>query len=137
MYKYRASYRVCYADIDRMGYMYYGAYARVLEIARVEAIRNLGISYAELEDSGVILPVRNYSIKFIQAAVYDDLLSIEAVIPLYPDAYRLEFQYKIFSSSNILLSRACVELYILDAASRKPRVLPKALLETLSSYFNL
>ncbi|HNK41010.1 MAG TPA: hotdog domain-containing protein, partial [Flavobacteriales bacterium] len=37
--------RVRYAETDRMGYVYYGVYAQYFEVARVEALRALGISY--------------------------------------------------------------------------------------------
>ena len=32
-----------------MGYVYYGNYAMYYEVARVEALRALGISYSDLE----------------------------------------------------------------------------------------
>lgn len=137
MYSHSVNYRVCYADTDRMGHMYYGSYARILEIARVELIRSLGMSYAELEDLGLILPVRNYSIKFIRSALYDDLLRIDTVIPTYPDGYRLEFGYRIFSCDGSLLARASIELYILQATSKKPGTLPELFLDKLRPYFEI
>lgn len=135
MYNYRANYRVCYADTDRMGHMYYGAYARVLEIARVEAIRSLGLSYAELEAQGLILPVRSYNIKFIHSALYDQLLNIDTTIPVYPDNYKLEFDYRILCPENQLLAKAKVELYILDAENKKPSQLPAVILASLKPHF--
>lgn len=135
MYNYRTNYRVCYADTDRMGHMYYGAYARVLEIARVEAIRSLGLSYAELEAQGLILPVRSYNIKFIHPALYDQLLQIDTTIPVYPDNYKLEFDYRILCPENQLLAKAKVELYILDAENKKPSQLPAVILASLKPHF--
>lgn len=135
MYNYRTNYRVCYADTDRMGLMYYGAYARVLEIARVEAIRSLGLSYAELEEQGLILPVRNYNIKFIKGAHYDQLLNIDTTIPIYPDSYKLEFDYRILCPENQLIAKAKVELYILDAENKKPSKLPEPILASLKPHF--
>jgi acyl-CoA thioester hydrolase len=43
MYSFESNYRVRYADIDQMGFMYYGNYAKLFEIGRVEALRNLGV----------------------------------------------------------------------------------------------
>ena len=48
--------RVRYAETDQMGYCYYGNYAQYYEVARVEALRSLGISYKNLEDQGFLLP---------------------------------------------------------------------------------
>ena len=60
MYSHVITYRVCYADTDKMGYVYYGNYARLYEIARVETLRSLGVSYKVLEDNGIGLP-ENYN----------------------------------------------------------------------------
>ncbi|MEM4649389.1 MAG: hotdog domain-containing protein, partial [Candidatus Bathyarchaeia archaeon] len=50
--------RVRYAETDQMGYVYYGNYAIYLEVARTEWVRQLGISYKEMEeDWGIMLPV--------------------------------------------------------------------------------
>ena len=72
--------RVRYGETDRMGFCYYGNYAQFLEVARVELLRSKGVSYKELEDAGILLPVRNFSIKYIAPAKYDDVLFIETEI---------------------------------------------------------
>ena len=53
MYSFKTKVRVRYAETDKMGYCYYGNYATYFEIARVEALRNLGVSYKSLEDEGL------------------------------------------------------------------------------------
>ena len=56
MFTFQTSLRVRYAETDKMGYVYYGNYATYFEVARVEALRSLGINYKEREDKGVMLP---------------------------------------------------------------------------------
>ena len=58
MISHETPYRVCYADTDRMGIMYYGNYPRLYEIGRTDMIRTIWKSYREVEESGIILPVR-------------------------------------------------------------------------------
>jgi acyl-CoA thioester hydrolase len=77
MYSVKNQIRVRYAETDRMGYVYYGNYAQYFEVARVEMLRGLGISYKTLEDSGIMLPVLDFTIKYIKPAFYDDLLTIK------------------------------------------------------------
>mgnify|MGYP003685469191 CR=1 FL=1 len=48
MYRYFEKIRVRYSETDRMGFVYYGNYAQYFEVARVEALRNLNLSYKEL-----------------------------------------------------------------------------------------
>ena len=64
--------RVRYAETDRMGYCYYGNFATYFEVARVEALRSLGISYRRLEDDGMILPVLDFQIKYIIIILNDN-----------------------------------------------------------------
>ena len=64
--------RVRYAETDQMGYCYYGNYAQYYEVARVEALRSLGISYKNLEAQGYLLPVSDFSIKYVLPAFYDE-----------------------------------------------------------------
>jgi acyl-CoA thioester hydrolase len=51
MISYETPYRVCYADTDRMGIMYYGNYPRLDEIGRTDMIRTIWKSYREVEES--------------------------------------------------------------------------------------
>ena len=55
MFSHQTKIRVRYAETDKMGYVYYGNYATYFEVARVEALRSLGINYKEMEDKGVML----------------------------------------------------------------------------------
>lgn len=49
MYKHETQIRVRYGETDQMGYVYYGNYSQYYEVGRVEAMRSIGIPYAELE----------------------------------------------------------------------------------------
>lgn len=68
--------RVIYADTDQMGVVYHGTYARYLEAARVEFMRDAGQTYADIEVAGYALPLTDLQISYIAPARYDDVLSI-------------------------------------------------------------
>jgi acyl-CoA thioester hydrolase len=72
--------RVRYAETDQMGYVYYGNYAQYFEVARVEALRQVGLTYKMFEDSGIMMPVLHLSCKYRKPARYDDLLTIKTSI---------------------------------------------------------
>ena len=57
--------RVRYGETDQMGYCYYGNYAQYFEVGRVEAMRSAGMSYKDLEDRGVMLPVSEFNVKYL------------------------------------------------------------------------
>ena len=130
MLSHHVSYRVCYADTDQMGYVYYGNYARFYEIARVETLRSIGVSYKVLEDAGIGLPVyENYS-KYHAPALYDDLLRIECTLIKMPSA-RIEFEYKIFNQSDDLLHEGKTTLVFMDLATKKVVKAPEWLISSI------
>ncbi len=91
--------RVRYAETDRMGYCYYGNFAAYFEVARVEALRELGITYKQLEDEGVILPVLDYQVRYFKPAYYDEMLTIKTVIEQVKGA-RIYFTYSTFNEGE-------------------------------------
>jgi len=119
--------RVRYGETDRMGFCYYGNYAQFLEVARVELLRSQGISYKELEDEGILLPVRNFSIKYIAPSRYDDLLSIQTEITNIKGS-RIEFNYEIRNQNNVLIATAYTELVFINSNSLKPTNAPDEIL---------
>jgi acyl-CoA thioester hydrolase len=126
--------RVRYAETDRMGFVYYGNYAIYFEVARVEALRQMGLTYKAIEDSGIILPVLEFKIKYFKPAFYDDELTIKTVIKEMPSS-RIFFDYETFSSENVLLNMAQVTLVFVDAKTLKPTTAHKEFLEAMKKYW--
>ena len=127
--------RVRYAETDQMGFVYYGIYAQYYEVARVEAMRDIGIYYANLErDNGIWMPVMNMNVRFLRPARYDDLLSIHTTIPAIPER-EIRFRYEIKNEDGILLNGALVQLCFLDAKSQKRINAPDFIKQSLISYF--
>jgi len=116
---------VAYADTDQMGVVYYGNYARFFEVARTEALRSLGLRYADLEKAGVMMPVTRMNVKYIRPALYDDLLTIEVIIPTIPDRM-ITFEYLLFNEKGEKLIEAETQLMFMDAGNRKLIHAPEA-----------
>ena len=120
--------RVRYGETDRMGFCYYGNYAQFLEVARVELLRSKGVSYKELEDAGILLPVRNFSIKYIAPAKYEDVLFIKKEI-VKINGSRIEFIYEMRNQKNLLIATANTELVFVNSDTMKPAQVPTEILE--------
>ena len=134
MYKTEIELRVRYAETDRMGYVYYGNYAQYFEVARVEALRKLGFTYKAMEDSGIILPVLDFSIKYIKPAFYDDLLTIFTTI-VKPPAARLFFEYETYNDKGGLLNKAATTLVFINKNTMKPCAAPADFVARIEKYF--
>ena len=126
--------RVRYSETDKMGYVYYGNYAAYFEVARVEMLRTMGISYKQLEDDGVMLPVLEYKIKYYKPAYYDDELSIRILVDKIPGV-RIHFTYQTFNSDRVLLNEAETTLVFVNIETGKPCMIPDDLLEIFTAHF--
>jgi len=115
--------RVRYAETDRMGYVYYGNYATYFEVARVEALRKLGVTYKSLEDQGILLPVREFSIQYKRPGHYDDTLRIETTIQL-PSTTTILFDYKTWRNDE-LINTASTSLVFVNAENGRPMRCPE------------
>jgi acyl-CoA thioester hydrolase len=134
MYTHAIKYRVCYADTDQMGYVYYGNYARLFEIARVETLRSLGVSYRDLENNGIGLPVIEHCTKFHAPGLYDDELTVICQVEEMPAA-RIKFTYRIKNEAGDLINEGTTTLVFMSLATKKVIKAPEFVLNALRPYF--
>ncbi len=118
-----------------MGYAYYGHYAAYCEVARVESLRSLGISYKQLEETGVMLPVLEHHAYYHRPAHYDDLLTIEVTVNAMPTAI-IRFQYEFHNEQHDLLHSAETKLAFVRSDSMHPCRPPQQLLVLLRPHFS-
>lgn len=127
-------YRVRYADTDQMGYMYYGHYARLYEIGRVEALREAGFRYRDMEAGGVMMPVYEMQCRYRRPARYDELLTVRTRLRALP-ATRIVFDFEVFDEAVALLNTGQVTLVFVRTDNQRPIPAPAALLDCLRAYF--
>ena len=123
--------RVRYAETDQMGFCYYGNYASFFEVARVEALRERGISYKELEEAGILLPVKKFEIVYHLPAKYDDLIEIKTQITEL-EGVRIGFTYQTYNETGQLLNEAFTLLVFVNATTLKPMAIPSQIYERLN-----
>jgi acyl-CoA thioester hydrolase len=68
--------RVRYAETDAAGVVYYANYLVYFEVARVEALRAVGMPITEVERRGVTLPAVSAACTYHSPAHVDDLLDV-------------------------------------------------------------
>ncbi len=131
-FTHKTSLRVRYGETDQMGYCYYGNYAQYFEVGRVEALRSLGMSYKNLEEQGVMLPVSEFSVKYKRPAKYDDELSITTTITELRGA-RLLFDYIIENENDQLIATAQTTLVFVAKETMRPISPPSAFVDLLAT----
>lgn len=120
------TFRPRYSETDQMGVVYYGNYAAYFEVGRVELLRKLGISYAQLEDSGTMLPVVHMNIDFKRGAKYDEEVFLETTIDEHPTR-KISFYHTLRDINGNTLVSGCVVLVFVDKETFKPKSCPDEL----------
>jgi acyl-CoA thioester hydrolase len=117
-----------------MGIVYYGIYTQYFEVGRVEALRELGMTYREMEEAGTMLPVKRVEVNYKRSAKYDDLLTITSMITEMPTA-RIAFDHQVHNSHGDLLTTGRVELVFVDSKTMRPKKAPQDFLERIAPFF--
>ncbi len=134
MISHQTNIRVRYGEVDRMGYLHHGMYALYFEQARTDLIREIGMSYREIEDRGVIMPVRSMNIRYHQPARYDEEVTVTVNLTEMPGV-RLEFEYRVHNSLEVLLCEATTTLVFADRTTGKPMRMPQFFSHLVEPYF--
>jgi acyl-CoA thioester hydrolase len=122
-------FRVRYAETDQMGVVYHANYLVWCEIGRTELMRELGYAYAGVEAAGIRLAVAEASVRYAQAARYDDPIRVVTRVS-GAQSRTITFAYNVFRDDDEqrLLASAATKLIAIDERG-VPRRLPSDLLQ--------
>ncbi|NPD83494.1 acyl-CoA thioesterase [Lentimicrobium sp. L6] len=124
--------RVRYVDCDQSGFVYNGNYATFYEVGRAESFRQLGHTYKQMEDDGIVMPLINQYSRFYKPAFYDNVLTIITRIPEIPKA-RIRFEYSIYNEENELINEGYNELIFLSKEKGRPMRAPEWFIALLTN----
>jgi len=124
--------RVRYGETDQMGVVYHGSYVPYFEIGRVEWLRNKGVSYKDMEQNGIALPIVSMHLNYKKPAKYDDLLTIHTKLKSY-SGVKIEFDCEIRNENEELLTTAYFILVFVDVNSGKPISPPQYILDVINA----
>lgn len=128
--------RVRYAETDQMNVVYHGNYAQYFEVGRAESIRQLGFTYKDMEQMGIIMPIVEWHAKFVRPAHYDDLLTVKTMLKELPQDHRIEFHQEVYNQQGKLLTTGRVVLYFLKSDTREKDKMPEELMQKLRPFFH-
>ena len=135
MYEATTQIRVRYGETDQMVYLYYGYYALYYESGRAEAIRQLGFTYRELEEMGIMMPVVELNAKYFRPALYDDLITVKTILKELPDGPKIQFHSELYNESQQLLNKGVTTLVFFDPKEKQKVNIPEVLLQRLQPFF--
>lgn len=122
--------RVEYHHTDQMGIVHHSNYIKFFEVARTEWLRAVGMTYAEMERRGVMMPIIEVQVKYKQPAYYDELITVRATVNEVPMA-RMRFEYEIFGEDGRSIATGMTALGFIYSVTRRPHRVPQWLLEVI------
>lgn len=92
--------RTRYGETDQMGIIYHPNYYIYFEMGRTDFLREaVGISYKDMEELGVMLPLIETHCKYRLPAKYDDELTVKTSVKEITVA-RISFSYRLIRNSD-------------------------------------
>ena len=114
---------VRYGETDQMGIVHHSNYLRYFEVARIEWLTKLGISYQSMEEAGVMMPVIDAQISYKIPARFEDALTIKIHLKEVP-LVRMTFLYEVVNQKEELVCTASTTLAFMNATNRRPHRCP-------------
>lgn len=126
---------VRYKETDKMGVVHHSNYFVWFELGRTEYIKKLGITYTEIENKGILLPVMEAKCKYINSAKYEDEIVIETKIKEISYS-KIIFEYNVLEvKSNMLIAKG-ETLHPYVNKEFKPRNIKKIIPEFYEILYN-
>ena len=116
---------VRYGETDQMGIVHHSNYLRYFEVARLEWLSQLGVSYSKMEKEGVLMPVIHASILYKTPAQFEDLLTIHIALDKIPEV-KMEFSYQVTNQNDQIVCTGKTALAFLNSESRRPMRCPQS-----------
>lgn len=116
--------RVRYAETDAMGIVYHANYYVWFEVGRGDFMRDYRMSYKQMEEMGVIMPVVETHCRYRIPARYDDLLTIKTTVKELSPA-KVRFLYQVYRDEDGALLAEGETLHAFTDKNKRPMNLKK------------
>ena len=108
-----------YYETDQMGFVHHSNYLRYFELARIEWISSLGLSYQKMEERGYLMPVIKANIDFKRPLTFGKSFRIKIESNKMPKV-KFELTYEVFLEENEIIATGSTVLAFLSSHNLKP-----------------
>src|SRR5690606_30492988 len=95
----------------------------------------LGYTYRQLEEMGVMMPVVELNAKYFRPALYDDLITVKTILKELPEGPKIQFHTELYNEQGQLLNKGITTLVFYDPKEKQKVNMPAELQERLAPYF--
>jgi len=119
---------VRYSETDQMRFVHHSNYLKYFELARLEWISEMGISYAEMERDGILMPVVRAAIEYKLPLYFGDTFQVTVTLK-QPPKVTLDFEYLIVNQNDELICLGFTQLAFLSPKTKRPMRCPDFVIE--------
>ncbi len=131
-----SSLKVRYCETDQMGFVHHSNYLKYFELARLDWLNKLGVSYKKIEENGILFPVIYSEINYLFPLKFDNLFFVKVGIEELPVS-RLKLNYEIETFENKKICFGKVHLAFLNSINNKPTRAPDKLIFVFKKNYEL
>jgi len=113
-----------YYETDQMGFVHHSNYLRYFELARIEWISSLGLSYQKMEERGYLMPVIKANIDFKRPLIFGNSFRVKIQSKEIPKV-KFELTYEIILDEDIIIAKGSTTLAFLSSNNLKVVRCPK------------
>lgn len=119
---------VRYGETDQMKFVHHSNYLKYFELARLEWLSQMEISYAQMERDGILMPVVRAVLNFKSPLFFGDTFQVQVTLTNPPRA-TLDFEYEITNQKSEIICTGSTVLAFLSPITKRPMRCPDFLLE--------
>ncbi len=134
MIEHTSTFRIQYNETDQMGVVHHANYLKYMEKGRIEWLRSLGVSYAEMERNGVLLPVVSVQVNFKHPAYFDDIMTLTTRLQELPRG-SITFDYQLVNQNGVLVMNSESVLAFIHSSRFRPVKCPPELFAIFEKAF--
>ena len=112
MHQHTIQIRVRYPEVDAMGLLHHSRFLQYFEMGRIELLRTIGISYADLERQGIFFAVIKVEVRYKAPARYDEDLTLTTRVTRQTHV-RIDHAYELRRGETLLAEAtstiACID----------------------------
>ncbi len=118
-------------DLDPMGVVWHGNYARFLEQARCELLDRIGFNYVQMQASGHLWPIVDMRLKYVRPIRFGQEIVVSATITEWQNRLKIEYRIRDQASGEVLTKAHTIQLAVVAATGELLMESPPALREKM------
>jgi acyl-CoA thioester hydrolase len=121
-------------DVDAMGVVWHGNYARFLELGRCALLDAIGYGYRQMVETGYVFPVVSMNIKYLKSLTFGDTARIRATLTEWENCMKI--RYLIFDpkTKQKFCKAESTQMAVRIATKESCFACPKVFLDKVAAY---